>query len=195
MTGGKAPLWIAAALAASACVVGTLGVVVIRDWQASIATAATEGCHLADLQAAETARDATQGRYDALSRDMATTADRLRAEAAARVAQVQAVLDAERAKPRSVKTCTIMRALLPAMALTLAACAGAPPVAAPIAPARLPWLDSTIREPCAAPVDLPDSIASDRIPPLWARDRAALLDCLGRHGAAVGAYGTIQGDK
>ena len=112
MTGGKAPLWIAAALAASACVVGTLGVVVIRDWQASIATAATEGCHLADLRAAEAARDATQGRYDALSRDMATTADRLRAEAAARAAQLQAVLDAERAKPRSVKTCIVdLRAL------------------------------------------------------------------------------------
>ena len=82
------------------------------------------------------------------------------------------------------------------IALLLAGCAGSPPpVPSQIAPARLPGLDSTIREPCAAPVDLPDSIASDRIPPLWARDRAALLDCLGRHGAAVGAYGTIQGDK
>lgn len=112
MTGGKAPLWIAAALATSACVVGTLGVVVIRDWQASIATAATEGCRLADLQAAEASRDATQGRYDALARDMAATADRLRADAAARVAQVQAVLDAERRKPASVKTCTVdLRAL------------------------------------------------------------------------------------
>lgn len=88
-----------------------------------------------------------------------------------------------------------MRALMLAVVATLAACAGAAPVAAPIAPARLPGLDSTIREPCRAPVDLPDTIAVDRIPPLWARDRAALLDCLGRHGAAVGTYGTIQGDK
>ncbi|MDR3495354.1 MAG: hypothetical protein P4L82_12205 [Ancalomicrobiaceae bacterium] len=77
-----------------------------------------------------------------------------------------------------------MRALL--LAILLTAC-GQAPVSTPIAPAVPPRLDAVIAADCNDPVPLPNFMAAEKIPSQWARDRAALLDCAGRHRAGISA--------
>ncbi|MCP4561999.1 MAG: hypothetical protein GY873_08690 [Bosea sp.] len=51
-----------------------------------------------------------------------------------------------------------------------------------------PQLPSAARQPCAAPVALPDrNLAAAEVTSAWARDRAALRLCESRRAAAVAA--------